>query len=228
MAWDGFERAHATGDVMEFKFRVAHNLQSLSDENGEREFSVPIAILFVIDEQNGGDATAREVIRRFGLLDVESRNVIDFFFLGWRLVNERPQFDLAEFNSCRRALRDAGVVRFGGNADLYVLDAWWRNGRVELDFQKAIHVDLAAAAAKRKIDTVGSFLQGLIDVTEAVRSSSPTGGSVIHISNRLGLAFAKQSFVEFVLNKWGGFVGANRLAEFVTQNVGSTVDLAKI
>lgn len=225
----GFERSYATGHVADFQARVADNLIRLAAETGQQEFAVPVAIFLVVDEKNGGDQTAQEIVKRFGLLDVESRNVIDFFFLGW---NKQPDgalaFSLEAFSECREALRNAGVTGFGGNADLYVLDAWYRQDKVDLDFTRAIHLDMAEAAAKGTIERVGSFLQGLMAAAEGVRSAGTAPGVVFQISDRLGLASAKQSLLDYLLGKWGELIGAKKLAQIAIRPVGRVVDLSRL
>jgi hypothetical protein len=225
----GFERSYVTGSVPEFQRRVADNLIRLTEDTGDAEFAIPIALFLVIDEESGGDNTAKEIAKRFGLLDVESRDVIDFFFLGWRRsADGKVSFDLSAFTECRNALRKVGVRAFGGNADLFVLDVWMRRGVIELDFTRAMHVDLAETKAKGTITTAGGFLQGLIDAAESVRTAAKGESPTFRISDRLGLASAKQSFVDFVLDKWGVLLGAKKLADLVTRNVGPVVDLARL
>jgi hypothetical protein len=225
----GFERSYATGYIADFKQRLADNLLRLAEERTEREFAVPVALFLLVDEANGGDASANEVVKRFALLDAESRNVIDFFFLGWRAGSDGVlTFDLSAFAQSRDTLRRLGVTRFGGNADLFVLDVWLREDRVELDFKHAIYVDLASAKAKGNITTIGSFLEGLIAAAETIRSSGAAGSAVLRISDQLGLASAKQSLLDFVLDKWGKVFGATKLAELVTRDVGPTIDLARL
>jgi hypothetical protein len=222
-----FERAYATGTVAEFQQRVADNLLQIAGEIGEREFAIPLALFLVISPEAGGDQTADEMIRRFGLLDVESRNVIDFFFLGWRAGTQgRPEFDLQAFASCRDALRRVGVTRFGGNADLIIVDAWLRETRVDLDFERAIHIDLASA--RGRLGTPGAFLQGLIAAAEDIRGSVGSMGPTVRISDRLGLASARRSLLDFILDKWGKAIGAPTLAELATRRLGPTVELSEL
>src|SRR4051794_7914201 len=101
-----------------------------SNRDQHHHFVMPCGLLLVIDKDNGGDITAEELVKRFHLLDQESRDIIDFYFLGWKWVGswrrEGIRFDLAAFESCRKTLRDAGVDHFGGNADLILVDAHYR------------------------------------------------------------------------------------------------------
>jgi hypothetical protein len=50
---------------------------------GVKSFVMQVGLFLLIDEENGGDATARELCKRFHLLNSESQNVIDFYFLLW-------------------------------------------------------------------------------------------------------------------------------------------------
>jgi len=224
-----FDRAYATGAVAQFKACLVENMRRLAAEKSEVEFAVPVALVMVIDKAHGGDETAETLIRRFALLDSESRQGIDFFFLGWRQdATGTLNFELAAFTEFRESLRKVGVTRFGGNADLFLLDAWWRNKRVELDFGKAIYIDLAAAKAKQTIVSAGAFLQDLIGAADAVQLALGVKSPVFSISDRLGLAYAKESLLDFILTKWGEIIGAKKIADLAVQRIGPTVDLAKI
>jgi hypothetical protein len=225
----GFDRSYASGTMADFKLRVADNMRRLAKETGDTEFAVPLALVLAIDAATGGDVNAQEIIRRFALIDVESRNIIDFFFLGWsKDAVGAVTFSLPAFAQVREALREVGVTRFGGNASLYVLDAWWHNGRVTLDFENAIYIDLTVTQKKGNVLSIGEFLQGLIDAAEAVRTEAAGGSAVLRISDRLGLASAKASFLDYLLNKWGEMIGANKLADVVTRRIGPKVDLAQV
>jgi hypothetical protein len=186
----------------------------------------------VVDRENGGNDTSEELLRRFNLIDVESRDVIDFFFLGWsRPQSDAPRvaFNLAEFQSCKESLRRAGVRDFGGYADLFLFDAWLQNERVWLDFPNAIHVDLAEEVSSKRMVNIGGFLEALLQSAEDIRKDAALRASaVIRISDRLGLATAKRSALRFVLDKWGKIIGANSLAALATRRVGPAVDLAQL
>src|SRR5437764_11623938 len=45
---------------------------------GKSHFVMPIGLVMVVDEANGGNATAQELVRSFDLLHRESGKVIDF------------------------------------------------------------------------------------------------------------------------------------------------------
>src|SRR5215472_14895516 len=131
----GFEKTIAAGPLRSFKYRLLERMRTLSKESRYAEFVMPVALLLVIDKDNGGDDTADEVLRRFFLVDAESCDVIDFYFAGWQLADtdslkKRLVFDVDAFASVREALRNAGMGRFGGYADLVLLDAHYADGRV--------------------------------------------------------------------------------------------------
>lgn len=225
-----FDRAHASGAIQDFKQRVLDNMLRLRSETGMNELAVPVGIFLVIDRENGGNDTGEELIRRFNLIDVESRDLIDFFFLGWSRSDSGPSrisFDLSAFQSCRDALRKAGVGGFGGYADLFVFDAWLRDRRVFLDFEHALHIDLAESIGAKRIPSVGKFLEGLLQSIEGIRNDAAMDrSSVIRISDQLGLAVAKHSVLRVVLDKWGSIIGAGSLTDLATRRVGPSLDLA--
>ena len=203
----------------------------LRSETGMNELAVPVGIFLVLDRENGGNETAEELIRRFNLIDAESRDLIDFFFMGWRRSDSAPSrvtFDLSAFQSCREALRKGGVGGFGGYADLFIFDAWLRDQRVLLDFEHALHIDLAESVSAKRIPSVGKFLEGLLQSIEEIRKEAAMDrSSVIRISDHLGLATAKHSILQVLLDKWGSIIGAGSLMDLATRRVGPTVDLAK-
>jgi len=218
-----------------FKSSLADRVSTLAVEFGLNEFALPVALVLVVDAEHGGDAVAEELVKRFRLLDAESTRIMDFYFLGWRqeAVVEGSQtlrFDLAAFEEFRGALRRAGIVEFGGYADLILCDAWYRQRRVSLDFSSVIHVDLSRAAKQGTIDTLASFLQGLIEFGEKFRSQQASSdvSPTFWISDRLGIAVARQSLIDFILEKWGKFLGAPRLALLSVRALGPSVDLARL
>jgi hypothetical protein len=225
-----FSRSFAVRDIDEFRQRLLHHLLTIRREREQGDFVVPVGLFLVLDEANGGNSTAEELIRRFGFLDLESRQVIDFYFLGWRVQEDRSlAFDLGAFQACRDALRTAGVREFGGYADLILVDAWLRANTVSLDFEQAIRIDLFEAATERRIANVGGFLQSLIQATEQVRVHASRGGGgdglVERISDRLGVAIGKASLVDYILETWGRVIGGRKLMAVATRRVGPVVDL---
>jgi hypothetical protein len=199
----------------------------------EKRFVMPVGLVLAIDEENGGDVTARELIKRFKLLDAESQNVIDFYFLGWEWVepwdrSKGVQFNLDSFQSCRQTFKRVGIDRFGGNADLILVDAHFTTRGISLNFKKAIHVNLSSSAAEKEIPSVGEFLQSVIDAARKVREASPDTGTeevVFSISDRLGLATAKKSLLDFFFKKWGEVIGAKKLQALAVRNLGPRIKL---
>jgi len=158
-----FERAYSISAISDFRQRINDNMMRLERETRMSEFAVPVCILLLLDQANGGNAVGEEIVRRFNLIDVESRNVIDFYFMGWSRGKSEPfalEFDLSAFQACRQALSKVGVESFGGYADLLLFDAWLRSGRVSLDFSHALHIDLADALASKKSTAQGAFSRG--------------------------------------------------------------------
>jgi hypothetical protein len=226
-----FEKAVAVIGPDSFKQRLANRVSTLALERLEAEFAFAVAFFFVIDERNGADDTAKELVRRFALLDSESGNVLDFYFLGWRQSADPSkglEFDLAAFEGFRDAFRRNGIKEFGGNADLILCDAWYRKPRVFLDFTCSLHINLSDAVKKGKIDKLGSFLETLIDATNDLRSVKSGDSITFRISDKLGLAVARQSILEFLLEKWGKLIGAKKLEILATRNIGPRVDLAAL
>lgn len=193
-------------------------------------------------QEKWGGITGNELIRRFHLLDLESKNAIDFYFLGWRWRNEIDhskgiRFDLHSFEECRNALRDIGVkTPFGGSADLILVDLRYRyrNGprdadglpayygytELDLNFPEAIQINLATSRDKGEIPPLGDFLQSIIEVAESLHERGDNQSPVYSISDKLGIATAKRSFLDFILKKWGGIIGADKLAPLAVRNLG--------
>ena len=119
-------------------------------------------------------------------------------------------------------MRSVGVREFGGYADLILFDAWLRGEKVELDFTRAMHIDLAEAIAKQRILNIGGFLQSLIDTVDLVREHVGKDASnvVERISDKLGLAVGKASLTEYLIEKWGRVIGAPKLLALATGHIG--------
>jgi hypothetical protein len=221
--------------VPDFKRTLVNRIRALSVELGLEQFVLPIALVLVIDAEHGGDSTAQELVKRFRLLDEESSNVVDFYFLGWHSTDEpaqsqQPMFDLAGFEQFRASLRMNGISKFGGNADIILLDAWYKDRKVTLDFSKVMYLDLSEATNSKTIDTLGSFLQELIEIGAKYRAEmeDTPSSATFWISDKLGLAVGTRSVLDFVLEKWGKVIGAKKLALLVTRNMGPAVDVAKL
>jgi hypothetical protein len=230
----------AIRDFDDFRRVLGHRLSRLYLENyinAERKsFVMPVGLFLMIDEENGGDVTARELAKRFNLLHSESQDVIDFYFLGWEWVKPWDRsggirFNLKSFESCRKTLRAIGIDKFGGNADLILVDAHFTLREKSLNFKKAIHVNLSSSTAEKEIPPVGEFLQSIIEAARAVResaSASPDQDVVFSISDRLGVATARKSFLDFIYKKWGEIIGAKKLQAVAVRNIGPRVKLRDI
>ena len=99
---------------------------------------------------------------------------------------------------------------------------------MSLNFEQAIRIDLSSSVSEKEISTLGAFLQSIIETAEEVKSDAKGAydrGIVFSISDRLGLAIAKTSMLDFVLEKWGKIIGAKKLKRLVVQNLGPMVDL---
>jgi hypothetical protein len=227
-------QAFSVGQVFEFKERVLHRLETLSTESGGDTLVMPVGLFLLVDEANGGDATAQELAARFNLLDAESRNVIDFYFLGWHKCPREKGicFSLEAFSEFRAALREAGVGRFGGNADLVLVDAALAPGGVSLDFSSAIRVDLSAGAAREDFPTLGGFLQGIVAAADELRAGAASAAGaespVFTISDKLGLAMAKESLLDAFLDKLGAIIGAKKLAAVAVRDLGPKLSLDEL
>jgi hypothetical protein len=231
-----FNQAFPADSMSAFKQRVVHRLKALADESHSDRVVLPLGIFLLVDKAHGGDATAEELAARFKLLDFESRNVVDFYFLGWKRAdpqhqNQSVQFDFNAFADCRLALQRAGVTKFGGNADLLLVDATYEAKKISLDFSQACRVDLSLAVAEDRVATLGGFLQSVIDAAAVVaqsRDAASRQGVTFAISDQLGLAIAKSSILDYILNTWGKIIGAKKLATVAVRSLGPTIDLADL
>ncbi len=103
--------AFRPGPLSEFKHRLHLQMKELASESGESSFLMPVGLFPVIDKGNGGDTAAEELVRRFKLLDFESKNIVDFYFLGWRgIISGDIRFELDTFEDYRMAFK-AGESR---------------------------------------------------------------------------------------------------------------------
>ncbi len=221
-----FKRAFPSTAVSQFRRIVHERLKHAVRETGRDDVVVPVGLLLLIDRENGGDATADELAKRFNLLDSESRDIIDFHFAGWKRAGKSIEFSLDAFSQFREALRDAGVQSFGGNADLILVDAAWNGGDVALAFDEAIHVDLAEAVRRQRFPNLGAFLQTMIDTASGVRADAKSTGSPVDaISDRLSVTLGGRSVLAYFLEKWGAIIGASALASLAVKRVGRRVSL---
>jgi len=225
-------------------------------KTGRSHFVMPIGLLMVIDEANGGDAIAKELLNRFHLLHAESGDIIEFYFMGWEWVklgdrSKGIRFDLDSFQECRRALKSAGIKSFGGNADLILVDAhhWFTPGvlprdpetpanvgvtGVTLDFSEAICINLSSRSQAGELQPVGEFFQALIEAASEVvndaRQTLPSEkhGLTFKISDTLGLATAKRSFLSFIYEKFGAIIGAKKLDAIAVRSPGKMMRLEEL
>jgi hypothetical protein len=220
--------------------------QREGDAQKNFDFVMPIGLFFVIDQENGGGVTGDELVRRFHLLHHESKHAIDFYFLGWhwRDVNDPSKgivFNLKSFANCREAFKQLGIKTFGGSADLILVDARYHSrvgpkdglGRdrprgyqdIDLNFPEAVQINLATGREKNEIPPLGEFLQSIVAVAESLHERGDSSHPVYSISDSLGLATAKRSFLDFILKKWGAVIGADKLASLAVRNLGPVVTL---
>ncbi|MGZ9132899.1 MAG: hypothetical protein ACXW35_10080, partial [Nitrospira sp.] len=154
----------------------------------------------------------------------------DFYFLGWRkpIGGDELQFREYDYNSCRDALRSAGLGRFGLNADVILVDAEYSEGRISLDFSKAMSIDVAVALKQGKFPTLGDFLATLIEAAERVKGDRVAAGServVFQMSDRLGLAISGRSLLDYFLSTWGKIIGAATIETVLTRNLAPKINL---
>jgi hypothetical protein len=216
----------AIEDLEGFKLRLWNRMKDLASESQLETFRLPVGLFLVLDQARGGNATAEELVRRFDLLDFESKSFVDFYFLGWIRQDKEPglRFSWPRFQEFRTALQAIGVKEFGGNADLILLDAVWTQGRVRLDLRNAIRLDLAAAVDTGLAPHLGAFLQAVIDTARGAKADRGAS-SVFELSDRLGLAVAKQSLLDWFLDRLGRPFGGKKLSALAIRNLGDEVAL---
>jgi hypothetical protein len=218
-------------------------------ESEDYSFVMPIGLFLVVDEANGGNATAKELVKRFNLLHEESRTAIDFYFLGWEWSDATDhskgiKFNLKSFERCRKILKDAGIHKFGGNADLILVDVRCKfkvikrdlkNGmhtvgpiQEQFNFHEAIYVNLATSLSNKHIPSLGDFLQSIIDAAESLQSGAPRSRAVYSISDKLGIATAKRSLLGFFLKTWGAIIGADKLETLAVRDLGPDLDISEL
>ena len=217
-------------DLAHFHTQIHSRLVELEGEWGS-PLVLPIGLLLVVDEENGGSKTAQELVKRIFLLHAESKNVIDFYYLGWSFDESirkgrsarGMRFSLREFQRFRAALTRKGIRDFGGNADLILVDAEKTKRDFVLHFERAIRIDLAAAIESARLPSVGAFTQGLIRAAEEIRAEGTGENPVWRISDKLGLASARQSMLETLFEKWGKWIGAGRLQALAVRKLGPPI-----
>ena len=221
------EMARNSLDIADFKDSLQNRIITIKNESGLKQFSFPVGLFFVIDEENGGDATAVQLVRRFHLLDRESKNFIDFYYLGW---DDDDGFELDAFEDFRNFLKHRGISMFGGNADLILVDLDVDHDHTTLRFDRAIMIDLSERVS-RENQSLGKFLQDLVAAAEKLDRITPykaESGAVYAISDTLGIAYAKTSFIRQVLEKWGSIIGAAGLKDLAVQKIGPQIALEEL
>jgi hypothetical protein len=215
--------------------KLAQERKSNSKDKKTSHFVMPVGLFLVIDKENGGDITAQELFDRFDLLNLESKQFIDFYFLGWEWIREGERkkgikFNLDAFNDCRETLKKFGIKQFGGNADLILVDAeYYSDKKVKLDFSKAIYINLSSNVQSQNIPPLGEFLQSIISVAEELSTTAQNDVNIVwSISDKLGIATSKKSLLDFIFEKFGKIIGAKKLSVIAVKNLGPSVDLNKI
>jgi len=99
-----------------------------------------------------------------------------------------------------------------------------------LHFDKAMRFDLSRMIKQSDIPGVGGFLQAILSTADEIRQATGEGstGGVVQISNKLGLAVARKSIIEYILDKWGKILGGKKLANLATKSLGPTVRLEEL
>lgn len=221
--------------------RVANRLESIYEESGKMCKRMPIGLFFVIDKENGGNEVSDELLRRFHLIGKSSSSFIDFYYLGWidyDLLNQvgddseinSPEFCLPDFNAIKETFRKEYRINcFNGYADLLLVDVELDDSgeynKIYFNFQDAIHVDLSKAIKSNDIQSLGEFMERLIDAAKNYREESVNSNSVAHISNKLGILYSKENIVRYIFDKWGKLVGMNNLWHFATSRVGERMEI---
>jgi hypothetical protein len=222
--------AYGSRSFAGFYESVRFRLHCLQKEAGACDWVMPVGIVLVLPNEHGGSTISDEIVKRFQLLDKTSRDYIDFHYLGWddfrRTGNQDWQltFDLDAFVEAKAELAKIGI-QFGGYADLLVLDASIdAKGVCKLHFGKCLHMDIARAMHDKAISGVGDFMEWLIYLAGALPQgiASPT----FYFSDHVGAIYARESLLDFILNKWGAFFGAQKLKYMSVKNYGNerTID----
>jgi hypothetical protein len=224
MARAGF----AVLSIDDFKQVLNARLSALRERRGQLEGPtvMPIALCLAIPERFGGNKDAVEMISRFGLINVLSGTAIDFYYFGWSVMSadgSEMNFDLLAFKNCWEWIFNAGVKRFGGNADLIIVDAALSSKEtVSLNFSEAIRIDLALAIRRSRIDTLGDFLDSLMKAAiNLSRSEHLEQRPVFRISDMLALT----SLWEIVFKKALDHLGVAAVETVVTRDVGPIIEL---
>jgi hypothetical protein len=208
--------------IIALKERIIERAKELTLEIQSLSFSMPIAIILVIDSKNGGDSVSEEIQKRFRYLDLRTKNLIDFYFPGWSLDESGDhKFDLNSFIAYLDVLKASwGITEFGGYADLIFLNLKCLSGEISLDLSDYIHIDLSRFVKEGNIPTLGWLFEKIIQAAEDIgtNSSQPTW----EMSDKLGLIVAKESLVSSFFKRFGELIGANLLKQLAVRNVGGS------
>lgn len=202
-----------------FKKRIIERANELILETHNSSFAMPIGIILVIDNENGGGSIATEIQKRFRYLDLRTKSHIDFYFPGWALdESENHKFDLNSFVAYLDALKTLwGITEFGGYADLFFLNLKCSSGEIFLDFSDYMHVDLSRFIKEGDIVTLGLLFEKIIQAAEdiGINSNRPT----FEMSDKLGLSVVKESVVASFFKKFGELIGASSLRQLAVHNI---------
>ena len=226
--------AFASGSIEEFIVNVEQRLKVKSRANPNAQNCViPIGIMLVLDKANGGDDKAEELVRRFFLLDYESSEFIDFYYMGWCMRNKKLEFRRELFTECREVLRRSGIEQFGGNADVILVDSELAKDHATpiLHFDQAIRIDLSLDLQSKEYPTVGSFLYAVVHAARkntAVNKENPFCSPITGISNEIGLQQVRKSLLDYVLEKFGKIINAKQLQAFAVKRIGPKKSLSEI
>jgi hypothetical protein len=227
----GITHAIAVGSVQLFKLRLLGRMQALTRETGESGFLMPVALLFLADQANGGAVSGRALGERFNLTDFEYRNLIEFVFPGWSVqsnkgLSEEPSFEVGGFEALRRCLSAAGVRGLAGKSELILVDANHVKGVVRLNFSSALRVPLNPPRDEPGQPPIANLLQGMTAAVAAMRTANRPGTSTsFTVSPELDLATSRGSLLEVFLERLRLAVGWRGLAERVVRNLGPDLPL---
>ncbi len=230
----GITQAIAVSSVQLFKLRLLGRMQAMSRQTGAGAFTVPVALLLLHDQANGGAVTGLELERWFGLQDFELPNLMDLYFLGWSRGSGKPaeaggagmQFDLASCEGFRSALRGAAIRDLAGHASLILVDCQSLRGTVRLNFTRAACVDLTAVGTRRHLATVGGWLQSLAELIAALQAGGqPDADRPFRVGDPLPLASGSGPLAGWLLERWARHAGAPALTANALRDLGPDLPL---
>jgi len=219
--------AEPVDDAQHFYRKLKRSLRSHASSSKFSKPVIPVGLFLLIDEKNGGDTTAEELRRRFNLLDFQSANVIDFYFLGWnRARGDGIAFNMNAFNRFKTLLKSFGICDFGGYADLILVDAFVDSIEplsYTLKFSSAVHIDISREISMGHYPSLGWFLESIIKAAEEAEKSlsgNDAYGVVHSISDQVGLVVAKESILNFFLETMGYIIGASKIQGLAVKYLG--------